>query len=188
MPLLTTPLFYFQMYEKSSERSDLGATILFLKNTSVLLSNFTDNRPIRSVGDQRLVENRECLKYFLDWQKQEGKAYKTNFISKECFDDLKSMVVGLEQIVKIKLTQHPIGYVNASRTNTDVVENFFSSHRGINGCNNNPTVLQYSKGVNTIIISRKLVSTRSNAGGKISVGGAKPFKMHVKKVFKSVRV
>ena len=153
-----------------------------------MLRNFKDNRPIRSVADERLTQNRQCLEFFMNWKMQSGKNHNTNFITRECFEDLKSMVIAFEEIVKTKLHHHPLSYVNAARTNTDVVENFFSSQRAINGSNNNPTVLQYSKGINTILISRKIVSTKSNAGGKFLVGGAKPYKTHVKQSFKSLRL
>jgi hypothetical protein len=134
------------------------------------------------------LENKECLDFFLNWKEQEDVKFSTNFITRECFDDLQSMVIALQSLIEEKMSNHPIGYVSICRCSTDLVENFFSSQRAINGSNNNPTTLQYSKGINTIIISRKLVSTRSNAGGKVIVGGATPFKMHTTKSFKSLRL
>jgi hypothetical protein len=181
-------LFIYQAYEKASKRPDLKATIRLLQNTSLLLANFKDNRPIRSMDDPRLAVNRECLQFFLDWHEQKGTSHATNFITRECFQDLKSMVVAFEKIVQTKLQYHPTSYVNPARVNTDVVENFFCSQRAINGCNTNPTTLQYAKGINTILISRKLVSTKSNAGGRVSVGGAMPYKVHAKKSFASLRI
>lgn len=177
------------MYAKATNRDgDLWATILVLEHTSTLLKNFHMKRNIRSTADPRFEENRKCLEFFKDWKEQPGKRHTVNFITRECFVDLISMVVGLEQLVAVKLQNHQLGYIAPHRVNTDVVENFFCSHRGINGANTNPTALQYAKGINTIQISRKLVSTKSNAGGKTSVGGAKPYKFYAQKSFKTLRV
>ena len=98
------------------------------------------------------------------------------------------MLHGFSKLVEIKLRLHPVGYVVPGRVNTDVVENFFCSQRGINGSNNNPTYLQYRKGINTVLISRKIISTKSNAGGNVVLGGALPFKVHSGKSFKKLRV
>ena len=98
------------------------------------------------------------------------------------------MLTGFEKLVAIKLIQHPLGYISAGRTNTDVVENFFCSQRGVNGCNNNPTYLQYTKSINTILISRKMLSTKSNTGSKVAIGGAMPYKFHTAQSFKKLRV
>jgi hypothetical protein len=181
-------LHLMQTYANASGRSDLQPTIDLLEKTSILLANFKDTRPVRSTYDERLQQNKECLDFFVNWKAQKDVIISKNFITRECFSDLQSMVIGFQALVEIKLSNHPTAYVSASRTNTDIVENFFCSHRGINGSNNNPTSLQYAKGINTILISRKLISTRSNAGGKVAVGGAKPFKMHVDKSFKSLRL
>ena len=171
------------MYCKASNVDDLDATICFLEQTAALVEFFLDTRHIRSTADSQQTVG----KYFQDWQQSEGTSHATNFITRECFLDLMSIVNGFQQIVRVKLASHPLGHVCAARVNTDVVENFFSSHRAVNGCTDNPTTLQYSKSINTILISRKLVSTKSNAGGKVVVGGAKPSKLHVSQSFSRIR-
>jgi hypothetical protein len=98
------------------------------------------------------------------------------------------MLIGFQKLVEIKLKQHPLGYINAGRTNTDAVENFFCSQRGVNGSNNNPSYLQYTKSINTILISTKILSTKSNSGSRVAVGGAVPYKIHSSQSFKKLRV
>ena len=45
--------------------------------------------------------------------------------------------------------------VMPSRINTDIVENCFSQQRSQkHGSNTNPTYLQYSKGVNSVLLGR----------------------------------
>ena len=166
----------------------MDGAVSLLKQTSKLVDNFTDMRPIRSVDDLRLQENLEVLEFFKRTADAKGTNFRKNFITKEAYEDLHSLVTGFQQLVEIKLEQFPDGYIVAGRTNTDVVENFFSSQRGINGSNNNPTYLQFCKGVTTILLSRKLISTKSNARGKVSVGGALPYKLHVKKSFRALRL
>ena len=64
--------------------------------------------------------------------------------------------------------------VMASRLNSDIVENFFSQQRSQkHGANTNPTYLQYSKGVNSVLLGRSSSkrSKTSNAGLK----GAAPY-------------
>ena len=97
------------------------------------------------------------------------------------------MLVGIEQVLIIKLQQFPFGYICPGRMSTDVVENLFSSQRGINGSNNNPTYLQYCKGLNTILLSRKIVSTKSNAGGNVQACAALPYTLHGKKSLTKVQ-
>ena len=70
-------------------------------------------------------------------------------------------------------TDHHHLFPHLDRHHHDI--NFFSSHRAMNGSNNNPSALQYAKGINTILITRRLVSTKSNAGGKEAVSGATPY-------------
>lgn len=149
--------------------------IKFLQQTSQLLEVFLDTRPIRNENDPKFKVISEALTFFTEWAKQEHVNFKDTFITRECYVDLMSILTGFPVLVSTKLKNLPLSYIVAARTNTDVVENFFSSHRAINGSNNNPTALQYAKGINTILLTRKLVSTKGNAGGKVAVGGAKPF-------------
>lgn len=143
------------------------------------LEVFLDKRPFRSTENSRLEVLLTVGKYVKDWQQTSDTSHAKNFITQECYLDLISAVTGFHQLARMKLASHPLAYICVAHGNTDVVENFFSSHQAVNGCTNNPTTLQHSESVNTILISRTLVSTKSNAGGNMVVGGAKPFKLHV---------
>ena len=144
------------MCRAASNPDDPKATILLLEQTAALVEVFLDKRPFRTTEDSRLEVLLTVGKYVKDWQQTAGTSHATNFITRECYLDLISAVTGFHQLVRVKLASHPLGYVCAACGNTDVVENFFSNHRAVNGCTNNPTNLQYSKSVNTILISRSL--------------------------------
>ena len=180
--------YFFQEYANASQRKDLEETLLLLSMSAILVENFTDLRPIRSLSDQRMLDNQKVLDYLVEWRNQKDVNPRTNFITRESYEDLVSMLTGFQKLVEIKLHLHPVGYIVPGRVNTDVVENFFCSQRGINGANNNPSYLQYTKGINTILISRKIISTKSNAGGTVVLSGALPFKIHSGKSFKNLRV
>ena len=174
------------MYKENTKREDLDGTIEFLTNTAQITTLFTDQRVFRSITDERLERNREVLHWFQDWHGQPGVDYRKNFLTRECYEDLKSMIIGFESMVK-KLRRCPLGTVCAHRINTDIVENFFSAQRGVNGSSTNPTYLQYSKNVNTIVIGQKVISKKSNANQKICVGGALPYKIHTKQSFRKCK-
>ena len=177
-----------QVYRSTSRRCDLDATLELLGQTSLMLDVFTDLRPIRSVLDHRLQSLRDVLAYIDKWVKYDSVNYQTNFITRECHEDLQSMLVGFQKLVEIKLASCPLGYICPGRTNTDIVENWFCNMRGINGANCNPTYLQYQKGINTILISRKMVSTKSNTKCKFTINGAVPYKVHTGKSFRTLRL
>lgn len=128
------------------------------------------------------------LHYLDDWVETNNIDYRKNFITRECYEDLQSMIVGFSKLVEVKLLQCPLGYICPGRVNTDVIENFFCNIQGLHGFNNNPTYLQYQKAINTVIISRKMVSTKSNARCKVTVHGAVPYKIHSGKSFKKLQL
>ena len=149
--------------------------------TSKLVANFSDTRPIRSLEDKRLIENKEALDWLIDWEGQK-RENNNSFITTECYNDMLSMLLGSQKVIELKLGEFPFSSVYLHRMNSDIVENIFSSQRGIcNGSCSNPTYLQYSKGINTIIIGQSIKSKKSNSGGKLCVGGALPFSFYKKK-------
>ena len=150
--------------------------------------NFKDPRPIRSCNDPRLSENRAVLQWFFDWSEMQ-KSETNSFITKECFDDLVSFLVGFEELVAKKISTCPLGYIKPSLINSDVVENVFCSQRGVcNGSTTNPTYLQYSKGINTIIIGQQVKSKKGNVSSSTSIHGALPYKMHTNKSFAKLHI
>lgn len=176
------------MYKENTGRTDLVATLELLGITSKLVENFSDNRPVRSIEDKRLSENSEALDWLVEWEGQ-YRADKNSFITMECYNDMLSMLMGTLEVIKIKLSEYPLSAVYLHRMNSDIVENVFSSQRGIcNGSCTNPTYLQYSKGINTIIIGQSIKSRKSNTGGKLCVGGALPYSFYKKSSHKPIRV
>jgi hypothetical protein len=186
--LNTDMLNLMQAYKQTSGRKDLDATIELVSVLSKFIKFFSDLRPVRSMSDTRLDYLTEVENFFVAWHEQPNRSYTNNFITKQCYDDLLSICIGFKKILESKLAMYPTSYVAPARVNTDVVENFFCSQRNSNGSNDNPTSLQYCKTVNTIIISKKLVSTKSNAGGKVSIGGARPYKCYKDQSFRSLRL
>jgi hypothetical protein len=178
---------YTQVYKEASSRDDLEATIELLEKTSILVKNFQDQRPVRSVNDVRLNQNKDLLSWFKGWK--EDTTDKDKFITRECYEDMVSLLVGFSSLVELKLSNCALGYIKPFLINSDVVENLFCSQRGIcNGSTTNPTYLQYSKGINTIIIGQPLKSRKSNAASQKVISGALPYKTHVNKSFKSLRM
>ena len=103
----------------------------------------------------------------------------------ECYDDLCSTICSFQQIVRRRLHDHPGSQVIPAIMNSDVVENLFSSQRSrCHGANTNPTVLMYSKAINTIILTTGTTSKKSNAYTNAGVGGAMPYKLLAKKTFR----
>ena len=152
--------------------------------TSKLVENFADSRPILSIADQRLSANNEAMLWLKEWEGQ-YRSDKNTFITTECYNDMMSMLMGSFEVVKLKLEEYPLCPIYLHRMNSDIVENIFSSQRGIcNGSCTNPTYLQYSKGINTVIIGQSMKSKKSNTGGKLCVGGAMPYSFYTKKTQK----
>lgn len=58
-------------YAESLNDSDhLKSTISLLEQTSILIANCRDRRPIREVGDIRLMENDKVLNWFCEWESE----------------------------------------------------------------------------------------------------------------------
>ena len=93
----------------------------------------------------------EVLEFFKSTADAKGTNFQKNFIT-FIYEHLHSLVTGFQQLVEIKLEPFPDGYMVEGPTNTDFMENFFSGQRGENGSNNNPTYLQFCKGVTTILL------------------------------------
>ena len=176
------------MYKENSGRDDLNATIELLEHTAVMVKLYTDRRPISSNEDARVKQIAAVAQWFADWYgywEQNGKS-ANEFLTRECFEDLQSMLLGTIRLVQEKLKLFPLSSICLFRLNSDVVENIFCSARGIcNGNNNNPTYYQYAKCMNTICIGQKIVSKNANAGSKAAMGGAQPYKCYTKQSFRS---
>jgi len=138
------------------------------------------------VSDKRLTENEEVLEWFQKWH-DDVPAH--NFITRECFEDLRSMIIGLKSLVEEKLKHTPLGSLCVNRLNSDIVENVFSSQRGsCNGSNTNPTYQQFCKGSTSVLLGQSVISKKSNASSSSSVGGAIPYKLYSQTSFRPLRL
>ena len=160
-------------------KEDLDSTIELLENTSILVSNFRDNRPIREIGDYRLAENRKVMEWFREWEsdilsKKDIKDKEKLLISHQTRADLCSLILGFEELCAHRLKTCS-GSVIPSRLNSDVIENVFCQQRGLhNGNNTNPTYLNYARTMNTVILGQTSISRKSNAG-PTQESAAEPF-------------
>lgn len=106
----------------------------------------------RSLDDNRFVENDESLKWVKEWENTvktteaiSKKEKNRRFLSDYTKYDLLSMVVGFKGFCKNMFHDFNGCGITTSRTNQDVVENFFCQSPSFNGQNSNPSVLQYGK-------------------------------------------
>lgn len=119
-----------------------------LKNTSVLIKNFRDKRPIVDSSDDRLKQNHDAMDFFINWEKQimadqSVKKKETWLISHQTRQDIISSILGFEEICMHKLKKQSASIIPC-RLNRDVIENIFCQQRTLhNGANTNPTYLGY---------------------------------------------
>ena len=168
-------LYLMQAYQKSLEpkmAESLNCAIELLHKTSCIIRNMTDKRPIQDGSDVRLKENTEVLDWLMAWER--SAASPKELMAAECREDWKWMIVGFDSFVKMVLQNHQTS-VYPCDINSDIIENFFCSQRGITGGNTtNPGMKNYLYNINSIVLGQSSVSTKSNAGyaGK----SAEPYK------------
>jgi hypothetical protein len=165
-------LVLMRSYQGSLEEEDaasLNSVVEFLEQTTVLVRNFQDRRPITRKDDERLLQNQKVLHWFQQWEKH-GKS--AELMSAECREDLGWLIVGFEAFVHRMVAQNiPVPPCDI---NSDIIENFFCSQRGIKGgCKSNPPMHSYLYNVNSIVLGQHSLSTKSNTGGK--GGSAQPY-------------
>ncbi len=162
------------------DSSHLEGAISFLQSTSQLVAFSKDDRHITSLGDVRIDTLTNVATFFSQWEASEKgrieehgrKGKKSALMSTETMEDIQFTCFSLTHIIKKRLSNGDT--VLPSRINSDVVENFFCQQRtSRHGACTNPTYLQYSKGVNTIILSSrsKKAAVKSNPG----INGATPY-------------
>jgi len=152
-------LHLMKFYKASQDETGggLDSTIEFLEQTSVLIKNFKDHRPITDSADERLKQNHNALQWFIQWEKSIKE--DTNISNKEkCLishqtrQDIISSIMGFEELCLYKLRSSNASII-PSRVNSDVIENIFCQQRTLhNGANTNPTYLGYCHTVNSVII------------------------------------
>lgn len=82
--------------------------------TSILVKNFTSSLPYASTEDERFIENRRVLKWLEDWEVEVSGRVDLNasernklIFSDKLLFDLKSMIIGFEQICHISFQLNP---------------------------------------------------------------------------------
>lgn len=159
-------LHLMKKYQQSlpeHEKDSLNSSIELLENTSVLVKNFRDQRPIHEYADSRLSENKSVLSWFQTWESEEGLCER-NLISQQTREDTVSLIVGFDEMCKDILSRS-CGSIVASRINSDPIENIFSQQRGLhNGANTNPNLLTYNQAQNNIILGQTTISRKCNTG------------------------
>ena len=162
-------LHVMRCYAASLNDSDhLKSTISLLEQTSILIANCRDRRPIREVGDIRLMENDKVLNWFCEWESEvlNNDQVKDNsffLISHQTRADTCSLIIGVRELCDHRL-KHSSGSIVPSRNNSDIIENVFCQQRALyNGNNTNPTYLNYCRTMNTVILGQTTISRRSNA-------------------------
>lgn len=161
------------MYQKSlgGAGAELTAPMELLKNTSVLIKNFRDKRPIVDSSDDRLKQNHDAMDFFINWEKQimadqSVKKNETCLISHQTRQDIISSILGFEELCMHKLKKQSASIIPC-RLNSDVIENIFCQQRTLhNGANTNPTYLGYCYSMNSVILGQATISRKSNTGGE----------------------
>ena len=122
----------------------------------------SSKQAIYDINDPRLQTLRSTLSYFSDWKKNASKSEE--FISSKLWFDLQAMTLGLESLVKVKLSRFPGTAIKPAVINQDVVENHFCQLRAANGQNENPTYLLTQATQNAIIFGQRTISKKCNTG------------------------
>ena len=165
-------LHLIKLYKSSlgDAGTKVDATIELLQQTSVLIQNFKDSRPITDVSDERIKQNNDVLQWFIEWEKMikdnsEIKNKEKHLISHQTREDIISSITGFEEMCIYKLKCSNASII-PSRVNSDVIENIFCQQRTLhNGANTNPTYLGYCHSVHSVILGQTSISRKSNAGG-----------------------
>jgi hypothetical protein len=155
----------------TDEACKLDGTIEFLRNTSTLVNIFKDKRPMEKGNDPRLQESKCVLQWFKRWE--DSAKSKNDLMSSECLEDLAWLITGFKYFVDI-MTANAVPIPPAD-INSDIIENFFCSQRGIQGgSKTNPPMHSYLYNINSIVLGQSTISTKSNTGGRGKA--AEPYK------------
>ncbi|XP_033729442.1 uncharacterized protein LOC117318583 [Pecten maximus] len=160
-------LHLMKCYQKSlgDDGHHLDGSINLLEQTSILVKNFRDQRPIIDAGDERLTENKKVLSWFRSWEIETSPKVEKNLISHQTREDIISLLLGFDEMCLDKFSRSSSSIV-PRRINSDVIENIFCQQRGLhNGANSNPTYLFYCQSMNSIILGSTTISKKSNSSG-----------------------
>ena len=137
---------------------------------------FPDSHSVTSLSDCRLKVLKDSFHWFQDWKKEmvQLKAAGVNtakmLISPKYSEDMDNMLLTFKNICIIHLNRFPRGYVVPSRINSDIVENHFCQQRALyNGSSTNPTHMNYSSTVNSIVLGQSLKSRGSKSNNSVLI-------------------
>ena len=106
---------------KKQKADDLQESITLLQYTSELISLFHSKNVIETEFDTRIQRAKDFLQYMQRWKG--SVAHAKNFVSDQLWFDLQSMILGLEQVVKVKQARFPHSKTKPVILNQDVLEN-----------------------------------------------------------------
>lgn len=154
---------YLVGQSKQQQAEGLEESINLLEFTSDLIDLFHSRVPLSDMFDQRILKGKEFLKYLEDWKA--NAATTKNFLSDKLWFDLRAMIVGLEQVVRIKTEKFQGAAIKPVLVNQDILENIFCQIRGCNGQNNHPKYHLYMTTITTVNIGQTVISKKGNSGG-----------------------
>ena len=150
------------------------------------MKNFTSPLPFTSLDDEHFIQNKAVLTWMENWedevrQKEDLTTSETNklLFSDRLQFDLKSMIIGFEQICSISFELNPGCVIKSMFFNSDLVENIFCEIRGGNGQNSNPTYCQYGPSMNSILLGQTTSTTKSNTGKTSTFSFSRPKKASI---------
>ena len=150
----------------------LNGVVEMLEQTSKMVEIFRDMRPIKSVYDTRLKTLTSVTEWFQQWQISifectdiPRKEKSKKLLSTQCSEDIQSCLKGFCALCAKLLRKSPALYITPGLVNSDVIENIFNQQRSTyHGANSNPSVLQYRRAINSVIVGQNSVSKKSNSG------------------------
>ena len=154
-------LHLMEEYQKSMSNGteELGGTIDFIKNTSILMNVFSDSRPITTITDAKLDELSAVHTWFKTWETSVtdslfSKLEITNkLLTRECREDISSLIQGFHEICKKRFCDDKVFAIVPFRMNSDPIENLFCQQRATyHSSSDNPNVYAYESGLSSVIL------------------------------------
>jgi hypothetical protein len=118
---------------------------------------------IESVMDTRIQKAKDFLQYMQKWKGSVVLSIQS-IVSDQLFD-LQSMILSLEQVVRIKQARFPNSKTKPVILNQDVLENVFTQVRGSNGQNDHPKFYLYMSTIRSINFRQTVLNKRGNTSG-----------------------
>lgn len=113
--------------------------------------------------DTRIQKAKDFLQYMQNWKG--SVRHSKHFVSDQLWFDLQSMILGLEQVVRVKQARFPNSKTKPVILNQDVLENVFCQVRGSNGPNDHTKYYLYMSTVRSINFRQTILSKEGNTSG-----------------------